>query len=556
MQYCSTELIKMKTRYIGLSVVIVILLVVLSGFVLADSVDVLAGHSFYLDLQTDFGSLNWAGLRVVNSGGSLSESTSPFVSIPITTPLISLVNFPGANLKDEEHYYAAMLRDSFDLDNVQNVSALDLEENQLFNSVEFPQFYGESYYSYSDNPQNTFCCDTATIPLAGQNFTAFAVNLTQNIPFYVLKYDDGSGPTPLFLVPFQDALGYNNTACVAEFMLPLSPTDYQFYAFPEYQAYEYDVYIDGLLSTSFPQTALPYNLTVVVKDIYSGNVVPNVSVLVGEDSGQNIFVPYKFSGFVSSAYSVGRTNDEGQETFIVAPTVYPSDSSYSIYLAVLQHGKRTSRASLDVVAKDALVTVEKRLSPSRLLDNTKASVNAMNQIVSYMYLWSSQLLQAKKFAVNYDVLGDSFTTYNYQINSIVPAPIKLKTGAPNVITVQVVNTGGAPTSLYSFKVVESDGYLIMSPYTDSAPLTQTDRTHEQAVLSGTDLIIAPTSLGFVNASVVLEVYEGSRLIGNLSLDVDPTLNIVSGGQFYNNDILKTVVNAMNQIVNSLFNALN
>jgi len=257
----------MKTKYLGLSIVIIVLLVLLSFFVLADSVDVLASHSYYLDLQTNFGSLNWAGLRVVNSGGSLSESTNPFVSIPITSPVISLVNFPGENLKDGEHYYAAMLRDTFDLDNVHNVSASDLEENQLFNSVEFPQFYEGSYYSYSDNPQTTFCCDTATISLAGKNFTAFAVNLTQNIPFYVLKYTDSDGPTPLFLVPFQNALCYNNTACVSEFMLPLSPTDYQFYAFPQYQAYEYEVYIDGLLSTTFPQTALPYNLTVIVKDI-------------------------------------------------------------------------------------------------------------------------------------------------------------------------------------------------------------------------------------------------------------------------------------------------
>lgn len=543
-------------------IVVIFLLIslffVLSPFTAAASVDVRAGHSYYLDLQTDFGSLNWAGLAVVNGGGSLSESNLPFTSLNISVPVISRVTFPGANLKDGEHYYAALLVDDFDIDNVYNVSPGDLNEDELFASEDFPQFYADNYYSYSDNPQETFCCATTDVLLGGTNYSAYIVTIANAIPYYVLKYNDNGNLTPLFLVPFEDALCYNETSCVAEFMLPLSPNDYHFYALSEYQPYEYDVFIDGIETTIFSQTGLPYNLTVVVRDIYSGNPVPNVSLLVGEDSGQNIFIPYRFSGFVSTAYAVGQTDANGVETFLVAPTVYPSNDNYSLFLAVLRNGDLSSRSLLSVNAKDALVTVDKTLSPTRLLDNSKAAVNAMNQIASYMYLWSSQMVQAKKFAVNYDVGGDSFTTYNYQVSAVNPANITLKTGAPNVITVQAVNTGAIPSTDYYFKVVESDGYLIMSPYTDTTPLTETDRFHEQYVQSGTDLIISPTSLGFVNASVTLEVYylTSSNTLASLDLDVDPTLNIAAGGQYYNNDLLKTVVNAMNQILNSLFNALN
>ncbi len=544
----------MATGGMGRATLIILLIGLLSMLVSAapGSIITQSGHSYYAQLVTYAPSNNWAGLTITHNLLTLSDSPYPFASLTLSTPVIQAVQFPGYNLKDDNHYYAAMFPSVFNLNNVQNVSPADLQAGGMFDSSHYPQFYPD-YTTINDNPNITFCCNTTIIPLGGRNFTAFHVQLATNVDYYLLKYLDGGTPTPLFLTEMRDQVCYNSTACVGEFLLPKSTTQYNFYVLSKYPLYNFTVYIDGVQTNTFPQTALPYNLTAYVEDAYTGQPGANLDVIVGEDNGLNIFIPYHLSGYVSRAYSIGKTDANGWVSFIVAPTAYPAVPDENIYLGVkIRDDIISGKTVLGIAKKDSLVFQSKPLQPTGLYDNAKASVNAMNQIVSFLFKWSSQLLQAKKFTITYDISTNTFSYYDYQNGT---SSILLKTGAPNVITVYLKN-GASYLSGYA-RIREQDGYLIMNPVTDSTPLPPKQRVHDQLVPTGVEFIITPTSLGRISSNVTITILDSNKNeLATTTLPVDANLNIVSGGVFYNNDYLKTLVNAMNQIVYSLFYALN
>ncbi len=541
--------LKRVTFFTGL---IVLFLSGFSTMVFAGDINMTSGNSYYAKLESVSDTSHWAGLTVVNNAQDLSESSSPFMSLTINSPIMAEVSFPGENLKDGVHYYAAMIPSSFDANNLENISNSDLAEDGLFNSTIYPTFH-PNYDSRNDNPNITFSSNQTNITIAGVNYTAFVVTLPTNIPYYVLKYDDGGVKYPLFIVPFDDHICYNSTDCVGQFLLPVSDDAYNFYILTKYPSYEYTIYIDGVQTNTFSQTALAYNLTIFVNNTYTHQPAVNKSIVVSEEMGQNLFIPYELTGFVSYAYSVGRTDDSGMETFIVAPTVYPSDSSYSMKIGVLQGNALSSTEELYITSKDSLVTQSKPLSPTTLFDDAKASVNAMNQISNYLFRWSSQMLQAKKFYIAYETTNNSFTTYNYLNSS---STLVLKSGAPNVLTVYVT-TNGVQQSAYQVRVKETAGYLIMNPRIGTTPISEKTRYHYQTINVSNEFIITPTSLGVVSSNVTFEILDsGNNLLNTYVADIDSNLNIQTGGVFYNNDLLKTIANAMNQILNSLYYSLN
>ncbi len=551
--------IKKSTRTSTISIIstTLILFLLLSLTVItnvkADSISTESGNSYYAKLESLSPTTHWAGLIVNHNAQTLDDTINPFLTMLIDSPVITQVQFPGYNLKDEQHYYAAMIPSTFSTNNIINVTPSDLQSEVLFRSAEFPIFY-PNYDSINDNPNKTFCCTTATVTLGGKNFTAFKTTLPQGVNYYLLKYDEGGGAyTPLFLTEIKDEICYNNLACVSEFILPVTSIDYNFYALSKYPVYDYTVYIDGTQTTTIPQTALPYNLTVQVRDAYTGQIADNVSVLIAEDQGQNIFIPYKLSGTIHTAYAIGKTDTNGYETFITAPTVYPTDPNYNIYLGVLVDGDIiSSRKTLTVLQKDQIIRQSKPLQPTVLYDNAKTTVNSMNQIVNTLFKWSSQMLQAKKFKVTYDRGTKTFSYYNYQNGS---SSIYLKTGAPNILETSLENFG-FPQNGY-VKIEEQQGYLILNPYTGNIPVKEKIRRHKQKTPVGTNIIITPTSLGVVQSNVTITFYDQSgNYLNSTTLPIDSDLNIQAGGVFYNDDSLKTIVNAMNSVVYSLFFALN
>jgi hypothetical protein len=545
-------------RLVVVLTVFAVAILVLSGVftaveTAADTIDIEAGRVFYATLESMSDTYHWAGLKIVHSGASLSESNLPFASLTLDAPIIAQVPFPGDNFKDELHYYAAMMPSQFDMNNIEVIDSSDLFANQLFPQSTFPTFYPDMD-GRSDNPYETFCCDMADVTIGGENFTAFVAQIEQNINYYLLKYDDGGTPRPLFLVEIQDEICYNSTLCVSEFMLPVSSNPYNFFAISKLPAYTYRFFIDGTESDVFGQTGLPYNLTIEVRNLYSGNLADGVNVLVGERNGQNLFVPYRFTGYVSDFYSIGETNGVGRETFLVAPTDYAGVADYEIYVGVIQNGMITSPEPLSIGNTDSLIQLSKPLTPSALYDNAKATVNTLNSINSFLFIWSSQLLQAYRYTIQYEISSDTWTVTPAHTGG---STFEVKSGAPNVITLSVTNLG-FPQNSYTVRMRETGGHLIMNPYTASSPLNAKTRvSNSQNLPIGTEFIITPTSVGAVSSTIELEVLNADGVvIATLPAVIDSDLNIGSAGVSYNNDLLKTITNTMNQIVSSLFFALN
>jgi hypothetical protein len=539
----------MRFFNIGLGMVLFLCLI---GLVRAENISISAGHTYLATLVTQSDTLSWGGIIITSQYGSLSNSLEPFMSFDIDTPLIYNMSFPGRNFNDDNHYYMATLESNFDISQLRNISISDLGENKTFSSLDFPTFY-PNYLGRSDGPNRTFCCQQEIIEVGGVNFSSLRATLENNVRYYLLNYGPGYG-TPIFLTPIEEANCIDGSACLGEFMLPLAESPYYFYAINKKDYFIYNITIDGVYTRTIPQTALIYKLWVRVINAIDRHIVPNASVLVGEDSGQNIFIPYRLDGYISHTYSIGLTDENGTEEFLVAPTVYPTIGNYTLYVGVFQDGGVTSQEELFVTSKDSLIHVSKPLEPSPLYDNAKVSINAMNQINNYLFRWSSQVLQARKYTLTYEL-----TTHNFTITETGRGArnnITLKTGAPNVLFVTVLN-GGIAEPEYNVKIREQGGYLIMDPYTADSPFREKSRMELEAISSMTEFIVTPTSLGVIRSNVTLDVLNSTNgIIATAPIFVESSLDMSAGGVYYNNDLMKTIVNAMNSVLSSLFYSLN
>lgn len=532
----------------------VLLLFTLSTLALAQStVGLTAGHSHMATLVAQADTPNWGGIIVTQDFTSLSQRIEPFMAMTLDTPSVYQIDFPGVNLIDGNHYYMATFEENFQLPMIRNVSYLDIQEYGMFSSEYAPTFY-PNFNIRNDNPNKTFCCEEAIIPIAGVNFTSFRITLENDVDYYVLKYGDGDG-TPIFLSEIEAQSCYDSTPCTSEFMLPVSPDHpYHFYALNKKTYYLYNITIDDVWTTTIPQTALVYKLWVRVYNAMTLLPAPNTTVIVGEDKGQNIFIPYRLEGYVSRAYSVGLTDENGEDEFLVAPTVYPSIGNYTLYVGVLIDDMPSSMEELTVTSRDSLIYVSKPIEPSSLYDNAKVSVNAMNQINNYLFKWSSQMLQARQFTLTYNLGTSSYTVS--EVGKVGPRNLTLKTGAPNVILVAVLD-GGMPQADYSVGVKEQGGYLIMDPYTASEPFTEKTRVHTQTVPSFTEFIVTPTSIGVIQSNITIQILNPDGTVRHeIPALIESSLAVGTGGSYYNNDLMKTIVNAMNSVLNSMFYSLN
>jgi hypothetical protein len=456
------------------------------------------------------------------------------------------------------------------------VSDSDLDAYGMFNVSEFPDFYAPTDYDdLNDNPENTFCCNKTDIVIGGINYTAFIINLRQNTEYFLLKYNNSGLMTPLFLTLYENSnncyLGNlsfgaldnttheGNPNCDGQFIVPRYQT-YNFYVLSKHPSFVYTIWIDGEETIMFENTAIPYNLTIEVRYLYNNQTAPNQDIVVSEEYGHNLFIPYFLNGAVSSAYSIGTTNANGRETFIVAPTPYDSTTpeNYSFYLSVLLDNNLLSPQTLVVNGTDELVRFKKPLSPTRLYDNSKSAVNAMNQIINYMFRWANTEREVKNFQIRYDFSTNNFTYYDYQQSSYVDN-ITLKTGAPNVLTMVILNNNSA----YSGKILEQKGYLVLTPHTDNVTLTSKERRHYTELGPDEEFVIAPTSLGAVESNITFQILDSSGNVEDETiLYIDPTLNIDEGGvstsMFDPGMIgsLKATINSMNSILYNLFYALN
>ena len=544
----------MKKVFITSSILIlVVILLISSFFAFSESVDVRSGRITYANLFATGGSTSNWGAFIVNATPGGQEGT--LVSANLSYAGIYPLEIPSQNLKDGDHYYVAMIPDEFTFDLVENVTWTDFEDGGMFNGVDFPGFLN-NYDTLSDNAYKTFYPDgnppdgvsDSIIQLGGINFSAVKMTLyNTNVNYYILKYKNATYETPIFLVEIGDYTCYDGSDCNAEFLLPRAEIgfDYHFFGINKYVSYDYDVWIDGVQTKIFPQTALAYDVIIHVYNSLTLESVSNVSVVIGEEDGYNMFLPYTLSGYVADAYTVGRTDENGLETFLIAPTKYGDDISYNIYVGVVKNNKLTNKELINVSSYQTTVQQSKQISNSLLSDNVKVNVNRLNQIRSALFKWVDNNKYHREI-IQYDLDTGTFDN----------EPLILQTGVPNQLMF-FVTSSGVSQSGYTINIKEDQGHLLLNPYDGSSPLSEKGRIHMNTLPTDTYFIVTPTSLSTVQSNVSIEIIDSAgNLVDTLVTTINSSLNYNPIGVVGTDDLLKTRVNVMAQLLSSIFYSIN
>jgi len=526
-----------------------VIVFLLMSFVSAQqSVDIDAGHVYYAVLEANHDTIHWAGINVLTDVEGTILPGRSITNMPLSIPIMTSIQLPDNGAKGSDYYFAAMLEDPLNLSKVENISATDLNANNIFNSTHFPHFYPE-YLSLADDPFATLCCSSYTIQLGGVNFSSYRTTLDTGTNLYLLKYDNGNTGTPLFLVEYDDMTCFNSSSCVGQFMIPPANSDYYFYGISKFPEFNYSVFIDGVSTTTFAQTALIYNLTIFVYNAYSGNPAPNLTIIVGEEDGRNIFLPFNLSGYVSNAYSTANTTADGSQQFIVAPTQYGESSTYGLYYGIINGSAVQSKRYLDITSYDGTVQQSKSLSSNELSDNSKVVVNKLNQMLSSLFAWADSS-DVYEHTITHE-LSTSTTTMDGDPEDY------FKTGIPNTVTVEVLD-GGFAQAGYSVRVKENFGFLVLNPFTGNDAVPEKNRTHVNILPIDTEFTITPTSLYPLTSNVTFEIIRDSdgMVMDTYLAEIDNTLDLDPDGKNSPNENLETYVNDLSIIVSSLFYSLN
>jgi len=529
-------------------IAVITILCFLTFFSTASSnLDVISGHIYLTDLTGEASTTKWGGDMGLISSSTLEVSARPFFARYIDSAQIFYDTIAGGNLNRARYNLVIMKANvSFNVSLLYNTTSADLSPGVLFPT---------SMYNGNDDPDKTFDCSSPVIfQINGENFSACYTQLLQNVNMGLLKYKlNTSEYIPVYIVDTSDYTCYNNSYCHFEFLIPVdTTTPYYYYHIGKYPQYSLRVWIDSVERTDFQQTALPYYVTVLVSNLYTGDPVPNIDVSIIEEQGNNIFVPLRMSGIISRSLSVTQTNASGKAIFIIAPTEYPSITNYSIKAGVIVDDEIANEKELSVTNALSISYQKKALSPSTLLDNAKVAVNAMNQISNSLYIWANSVSGSDSPSPEAKFLYVTvYTNGTYE-----PQSLEVQTGAPNVVYVTLKTPLGSIVSGY-VKAQEQEGYLIMNPTYNATSTGYKEHLHRFFWLpTQQQFVITPTSYGIVNSSVKLDIYDSSySYITTVNLSINPNLEPRSGS-YYNDDDMKVIINAMAAVLNSLYYALN
>ncbi len=459
---------------------------------------------------------------------------------------------PDAELSLEEHWIFIMpINTSFNISRLESITYTDLQSEELFSSSLYRIFYPNppgaepdprDYYQIPENPNATFCCEKVTRTFGVHTVEGYLVRVNSH-NFTLLKYNEGGTYYPVYLVDPAEGTCFDGSSCVFELFVPSRTysdpeTKHYLYIIPHI-IYEFHVWIDGVESTEFPKTALPYKVTVQVYDRVTGDPIPGVTVAIFEDNGNNIFVPLNLPGAVSRAIAAAVTNSSGMASFVIAPTKTGKLSDYSIKVAVLNDRfEPVKEENLTVLNYGEIPMEKKPLTPDTLADNAKVSVNAMASIVGALYDWANNKKQAKVITITVDPVSKTYTASSTTI----------KTGAPNVITVYFTSGSGY------VKPKQEGGFLLLNP---TYEYSNEKHYHNLFyVPTGQSFVITPTYYYPAESNVTLEIYDSNKnFLFEIPLTIDADINYDSGS-YFENDAMKVQINDMASIVGSLYYALN
>ncbi len=490
------------------------------------------GNITGVDLNVSQPTLKWAAI-VGWLNGSAADIDFP-VSLQNVTNASIFTNLPNGSYATYFNASMVVTRLPYKPDTaaISTPVSSDFNESGLF--ANFTAFTGLNYSEFSDNPFDTFCnpCTYMTCYLGPASFLCPYVVLEPTIRMGILKFFNGTAFEPLFVGSIVNQAGFNGTFFDFEYLVPAFEY-YYFYIFKGEEC-SITVWIDGVQTTTFPNTGVPYYVRAQVLDS-GASPLTNVSLRAVEGNGRNIFYPIIELGKKLLGWGEMTTDSAGMVHFALSPTRYniPDGYGYEAYLEVDEAGYYC-RQNLSIADYGSLApTYRTSLVNDSYSSQVKASVQNMNSLASTASKW----IQLRKMRVA------NVTVYTNGTYTALPT---LKAGAPNMLNITAIDHNTLNVVNATSETAESEGFVIFVPgqpdkdlynntaiyYTNETPVVIPTRYNNPAVLA-------------------VDIYYNSSPVATLVFTVDSTLELPAASEADMDDATYSLISSALQNINSV-----
>ncbi|HID73121.1 TPA: hypothetical protein EYP38_04215, partial [Candidatus Micrarchaeota archaeon] len=403
-----------------------------------------------------------------------------------------------------------------ELADISSPVASDFNESGMFSP--FSVFASLNFSAAVDSPSRTFCdpaCNYMTCYLYRTPFLCPFITLNPATRMGVLKFDNGTHEEAVFVGSIVSLLGYNGTFFDFEHMVPAFE-EYFFYLYKEEDC-NITVWIDGVPTTTFPQSGVPYGVEVLVTDNFSLPIA-DVTISAAEANGRNILYPILNLGREFLGLGYQQTDANGRAVFALQPSRYniPDSYGYMPYLEV-SSGGYYCRENLSIAQYSSLTpTYRTSLINSTYESQVKASSQNMNSLASTASKW---VTLRKMRVANVTVY-----TNGTVLGGALP---QLKAGAPNMLNITVINHTTLAVQNATANVIESNGHVVFvpqQPYKDGYNNTDMFLTNE------TPMFIPTRYNTEANFSIMLTSPGGTAPFTQLMFTVDNVLEPPTAGE--------------------------
>jgi hypothetical protein len=458
----------------------------------------------------------------------ISVQDTPNRTVFENSPNGSYIRFYNATL------LLTRLNQKPELESIYSPSPSDFNSSGMFST--FGVFSLSNYTLNLENPYVTFkgATDLMVCYIYDLPFVCPYVTLAPDIKMGVLLYNNGTIIEPLFIESIISQTGYNGSLFDFEYMVPALERYYFYIMKP--QICNMTVYIDGVQTTTFPKTGVPYDVEVLVRDNTTLEPLPDVRVDSVEENGRNLLYPLIDLGRRALGEGYTQTDSGGIATFALSPTRYNIPDAYNyIGYIMVNHDGFICRQNLTIANYGSLSpTYRSSLVDGNYASQVKSSTQNTNALASTASRWVSQ---GKMRVIN--VVAYTNGTYD-------PLPT-LKAGAPNLMNITVYNSTDMSVVTVNASVLEKNGQIIFVPQQPPA-----NKTYENAESFDTDqtAVLIPTRY---NNQANLTIMYGNGVIpfGVLSFPVDTVLENPAAGDADMDPALQSEMSSALQNINSI-----
>lgn len=506
---------------------LVLVLLLLASLSFADSYVSEGGNVTPIDLNGTDRTVYWAGIV---GWMNASAPFDPYLPIGYEQVGVSDINRTYANgTWYGDPMIVTRLNFRPDLSDIRPPTLADISTGGMFDN--FTRFSGKNFTNFADSPLFTFVGALTDIcRLGSQNFSCARITLVGPTPLWLLVFDNGTHEEPIFISNVTSTTGYNGTNFDFQYMVPVLD-NYFFYIYPE--DCNITIWIDGVETTAYPKTGVPYAVNFLIT--YNGSTVPipNAFVRVTENNGRNLLYPNLYAGrnYTGRGYMTANTN--GEAVFALSPTRYnvPDSYGYTSYVEVLYPSY--CRQEFTIVAYEYLdPTYRSSLVNPAYGSQVKTSVQNMNSIASTASKWiSSGKARDASFTVRTD-------------GTVVGSLPTLKVGAPNIFNITVLDSGNPVNG--TMTVEETDGLIIYAPAQPEKDLLNNTGPFN----SNDNFMLMPTRYNN-NANLTFFMYYNNTNFANLTFTIDSVLEDPAASEMTMDESTNALIGSALQNINQV-----